>query len=645
MHTRFLLFQFALPPGPDIVARGQSLPFFVRFFLQVELWVDLLSSTQLQDFSQIYVFQPETMWHKEVQSKLPPAVRYVAGKPFLRKTHHHRAPVSTAFAAPVAAAAAAAAPAHAAAAAAASANLSAAASAAALVHHQVSPRRVTESVVPAVPVPALSLASSHAILLRSGADASHEEKVTMVFDEMDAKKVRAVDINEFQTFLINLQFEFSVPIISDLFTKADSNRDATISYPEFQRFAERYPTLLDAMHYRAREYWQDVRQKEGIEAARRLLDSLRARESDARVASAQAATESSAQEGRLAAQTQAVADAEARERETLAVLDAARVETERARAEVAAKCAEEAAARDIERAKQLQHAEAQREVEASEARLRVQESEQAHAEERLKEIERLLMEQQREVEAQRCNTVRARADVATAQGVEGQAALISAEATKDVQCASERLSLAKADLARAQDRERDCTAAQLGAREATAHQRVQREREEQELLICREREAAKRAVEVESSKAVEAQEAMLRSLEQENMEHLAARAKVQTEETPLIDQEVRLRDQRDALEAREALLRDEAGAFTARTTGTRGVASPRAVNYAAHAAAANATATAHQAQAHFQAAAVNASAHAHHAHASAAAAAASAHTNAYLTATSPLKGSPLSVCL
>eukprot|EP01064_Diplonema_japonicum_P034753 TRINITY_DN731_c0_g1_i4.p1 TRINITY_DN731_c0_g1~~TRINITY_DN731_c0_g1_i4.p1 ORF type:complete len:616 (+),score=221.15 TRINITY_DN731_c0_g1_i4:76-1923(+) len=509
---------------------------------RVELWVDLLSSTQLQDFSQIYVFQPETAWHREVQSKLPPAVR---------------APSS--------------------------------ASASALIAAGVSPHRSASAAslahVPVAPiiVPTPTTASAH-ILLRSGADASHEEKVSMVFDEMDARKIRAIDMSEFQAFLTNLQFEFSPNTIGDLFVKADTNRDGSVSYPEFQRFCERYPTLLDAMHYRAREYWQDVRQKEGIEAARRLLESLRAREIDARAATAQAAAETAAQEGRLAAQVQAVAEAEAKEREALAILDASRLETERARAEVAGRCAEEQAARDNERAKQLQHVEAQREMEAAELRLRQQESEQALSEERLREIERLLMEQQREVEAQRANTNRARSDLANSQGVEQQAAMISAEATRDVQMAAERVALAKGDLARAQDRERDCTAAHLGAREATAHQKVQKEREEQELLICREKEAAKKTIEVESVRAVEAQEAMCRSLEQENMEHAAARAKVQAEEAPLIDQEVRLREQRDNLEQKEAMLRDEAGAFSVRHTGTRGVASPRSLQYSTAAA-------------------------------------------------------------
>eukprot|EP01059_Diplonema_ambulator_P009718 TRINITY_DN1965_c0_g2_i1.p1 TRINITY_DN1965_c0_g2~~TRINITY_DN1965_c0_g2_i1.p1 ORF type:complete len:621 (+),score=212.63 TRINITY_DN1965_c0_g2_i1:2195-4057(+) len=526
-------------PGAFVIDRMQI------FDERVELWVDLLSSTQLQEFSQIYVFQPETAWHREVQSKLPPAVR-------APPQHHH---VSS----PVAASPSA------------GMNISGVSpnrsiSVASLAHVPVAP------IIPVAP-------SAASILLRSGADASHEEKVSMVFDEMDARKIRAIDLSEFQAFLTNLQFEFSVNTISDLFTKADTNRDGSISYPEFQRFAERYPTLLDAMHYRAREYWQDVRQKEGIEAARRLLESLRAREIDARAASAQAAAETAAQEGRLAAQLQAVAEAEAKEREALAILDASRQETERARAEVAARCAEEQAARDNERMKQLQHIEAQRDVEAAEGRLRLQESEQAQAEDRLREIERLMMEQQRECEMQRMNTQRARGDLSNAQGVEQQAAMISAEASRDVQMAAERVALAKGDLARAQDRERDCTAAHLGAREATAHQRVQKEKEEQELLICREREASKRAIEVESVRAVEAQEAMCRSLEQENMEHAAARAKVQAEEAPLIDQEVKLREQRDHLEQREAALRDEAGAFNIRHTGTRGVASPRSLHY------------------------------------------------------------------
>ena len=530
---------------------------------RLELWVDLLSSTQLQDFSQIYVFQPETMWHKEVQSKLPPAIKYATvlapasptaaiGSIIASGVSPHRSPSLLQQ--------------HAAA-------VAAATSASMAIPPPVIP---VVPIVPIVPVPS-AIPAGPAILLRTGADASHEEKVSMVFDEIDTRKIRAIDLSEFQAFLTNLCFDFTITTIADLFTKADANKDGTISYPEFQRFCERYPTLLDAMHYRAREFWQDVRQKEGIDAARRLLESLRTREVDARAAYAMSAAETAAQEGRLAAQAQAVAEAEAREREALAILDASRGETERARADVAARCAEEAALRDIERSKQLAHVESQRDVEAADARLRVQESEQAHAEERLRELERLHAEMQGDVEAQRIATVRIRADLATAQGIEQQTAIVSAEASREVQMAGERLALSKGDLARAQDRERDCTAAHLASREQTAHQKVQREREEQELLICREREAAKKAMEIESSRGVEAQEAMCRSLESENMEHAAQRTKVQIEEAPLIEQEVRLREQRDNLEQKEAILRDEAGAFSARTTGVRGLASPRGV--------------------------------------------------------------------
>eukprot|EP01063_Lacrimia_lanifica_P028400 TRINITY_DN4143_c0_g1_i1.p1 TRINITY_DN4143_c0_g1~~TRINITY_DN4143_c0_g1_i1.p1 ORF type:complete len:488 (+),score=235.85 TRINITY_DN4143_c0_g1_i1:68-1465(+) len=406
-------------------------------------------------------------------------------------------------------------------------------------------------------------------------EASHEEKVAMVYDEMDSRKIRAVDVGEFTAFMTTLQFEMSSLAIGDLFQKADANHDGTVSFPEFQRFSERYPTLLDAMHYRAKEYWSDVKQKEAIEAARRLLDSLRAREIDARSGSTQAAHESAAQEGRVAAQIQVVAESEAKERDALALLEASRLETERVRGDVAGRCADEAASRDAERMRQLQHLESQRDVEQQEARLRVQEAEQAASEERLREIERLLMEQQREVEAQRQASMRVRNDLANVAAAEKQAALISAEATRELSLAAERLALAKTDLARTQDKEGEAAAGHAASRDATVHQRLQKDREEQELLLAREREAAKRAVEAEAARAVEAQDVVCKGLEQENIDHHASRIKVQAEEAPLIDQEIRLRDQRDNLEQREAQLRDEAGAFTARTGPARGVTSPR----------------------------------------------------------------------
>ncbi|KAH9582106.1 BILBO1 [Trypanosoma melophagium] len=35
-------------------------------------WVDLISPTQLHEYDQLYVFQPQTSWHTDVQKDLPP---------------------------------------------------------------------------------------------------------------------------------------------------------------------------------------------------------------------------------------------------------------------------------------------------------------------------------------------------------------------------------------------------------------------------------------------------------------------------------------------------------------------------------------------------------------------------------------------
>eukprot|EP01059_Diplonema_ambulator_P010786 TRINITY_DN2081_c0_g3_i1.p1 TRINITY_DN2081_c0_g3~~TRINITY_DN2081_c0_g3_i1.p1 ORF type:complete len:186 (+),score=37.87 TRINITY_DN2081_c0_g3_i1:47-604(+) len=41
---------------------------------KAQQWVDLLTPAQLQDFSQVYIFQRENEYHREVQSKIPPPV-------------------------------------------------------------------------------------------------------------------------------------------------------------------------------------------------------------------------------------------------------------------------------------------------------------------------------------------------------------------------------------------------------------------------------------------------------------------------------------------------------------------------------------------------------------------------------------------
>ena len=247
-------------------------------------------------------------------------------------------------------------------------------------------------------------------------------------------------------------------------------------------------------------------------------------------------------------------------------LESAHDETERARQELRERMAELNRAKDRERQRQIELAEAQRAVEVAARRLQAQEQEVAKAEERLREIERVLAEQHREVEMQRTAAERCRGELSQAQTREQDAVLAENEARREVHVAGDRAADAEAEVAARQERERAAAAALRDAANEVARQLAQRDQDQRDLLAAKEREAQRKAEEVNAGQAVDGQERTVQQLEQENVDFNARRRQVDDEEKPLLEQEVRLREQRDSLESKEMKLRQDFQSFTGRTT-------------------------------------------------------------------------------
>ena len=139
------------------------------------------------------------------------------------------------------------------------------------------------------------------------------QQVRRLFEDFDTRKTRSLDTEAFSSGFRRLNVGFTSATVQDLFEKADSNQDRVVSLAEFQRFGEMYPTLIDCVYYRAKDFWTEIAQKEAIEEAKRLLDELRSREAAARAAYAQAQQETDAADHKLQTQLQIVADVQARE--------------------------------------------------------------------------------------------------------------------------------------------------------------------------------------------------------------------------------------------------------------------------------------------------------------------------------------------
>ena len=232
---------------------------------RMDMWVDLVASSQLEDYCQLYIFQKESPWHKDTPGRIPPPIR-----PCLHASH------------PAGVAATPQRP-----------SLSPAPAAA--QHPGFSPVRERAvsgsvagygSVAPLPPppqpqsvVPAYAEAASVAALAEVPAGhVPYADKVRGAYDEMDTMRQRAVSLEDWKAAFERLRLTsvtgLTEETVLDLFAKADRDEDGIVSYVEFQAFAEVYPKMVDSLHFRARRHKHEVVRKQRLESQEDLLVCL-----------------------------------------------------------------------------------------------------------------------------------------------------------------------------------------------------------------------------------------------------------------------------------------------------------------------------------------------------------------------------------
>ncbi|KAJ9469419.1 calmodulin-like protein containing EF hand domain [Diplonema papillatum] len=392
-------------------------------------------------------------------------------------------------------------------------------------------------------------------------DVAHAEKVRGTFDEMDMKRTRGFGLDEFVTVLQRLHIDFSLSTIRDVFDRADANKDGVVSFTEYQRFAELYPTLLDSLYYRSKDYWTDVHQLENLEAARRDELLLKDKEEQARIHYIESQQATDQQQRRVQIQWQYLKEAQDKEAEAKDVVARAHERTEAARNEVRERAAVHAEARDNERVVQNGLNEARHAVEMTAQTARDAELAVSKAEAHLRELEKQAQEQRALIDRLRLSADHARADVGHAQETEQAAVNALMEAQRAVQLSGERLSTAEADLDSMVVLEREANEGSALASNEVARLHSQHDAEERELHMMKQKEDALKAAEDAAAAAVEEQQRVIAALDAQNKDFNGQRLEVEQEEAPLLEQEVLLRQQRESLEDREAELRNSSNAF------------------------------------------------------------------------------------
>eukprot|EP01064_Diplonema_japonicum_P035020 TRINITY_DN742_c0_g5_i1.p1 TRINITY_DN742_c0_g5~~TRINITY_DN742_c0_g5_i1.p1 ORF type:complete len:532 (+),score=191.37 TRINITY_DN742_c0_g5_i1:39-1634(+) len=413
----------------------------------------------------------------------------------------------------------------------------------------------------AIPAPVKAKLASHASALAVPDDPSHDEKVSAIFDDMDLNNDRHIDSDEFHRCCSLASLPFTTATITDLFLKADLNQDSLVSYSEFQRFAELYPSLIDSLYHRLKFYWEDMRLQGEMDAVKDAIQAAHENERHAKAAFEDRVKDVAAAEARLATQEREVhVKVDKLRRCEDDARDAAR-EVDRNRKEFGIKEQDLALQKEKERIKAQGFEEYKQETEKALQRTGHTERDIGNVESYLRQTEQLHSDYVSGAEREGAKTQSAAHELQKAH----DGAKIGAEQRRQAEqeVADTILLLTELDN-KIGIEQQEVKAAQL--RHNAANENVNRcsgiKQEEQNLLQShRDREQELNAERMAAERRSEAAAMDVKTIEDQNNEFHNEISETNERERPLLEQEIRLREQRDSLELKETALRTDQKTF------------------------------------------------------------------------------------
>eukprot|EP00755_Sulcionema_specki_P000872 Sspe_Gene.115914::Locus_104094_Transcript_2_2_Confidence_0.667_Length_1528::g.115914::m.115914 len=373
---------------------------------------------------------------------------------------------------------------------------------------------------------------------------------------------RYVSCAQFVEALTKYRIAFPSNVSREMFEKADKDGDGVLNAEEWEMFEAKYPTLTKCLELRISREKDEQRTRLQIDQLRAEQQSMLTTHSTAVSSLSEARSAVQAVEDRLGEQERVTASSSDRDMAAKGEAEQAKNQVQQVRDELRTRLGDLAKAKDD----RMRQQGAMEVVAAGLISVRTEAAKRRatfeNAADRLRAIEKLLEEQTREVEAARagCNEVEEKEQELLAEEAEG------ARLMEELGCTIEQLQdTVKGLESEAAAREEAMVRTTLAAKEASEHH-MKEQGTRSGLQWERERAVAK-----ESEWAAEADKAagVLRDLERQLMgaevqlkECTAHRVEIELEEQSMLDQELALARQKDALAEREQSLRAEFSVFS-----------------------------------------------------------------------------------
>eukprot|EP01065_Artemidia_motanka_P048651 TRINITY_DN7880_c0_g1_i1.p1 TRINITY_DN7880_c0_g1~~TRINITY_DN7880_c0_g1_i1.p1 ORF type:complete len:575 (+),score=169.79 TRINITY_DN7880_c0_g1_i1:61-1785(+) len=490
---------------------------------RIQMWVDLVASGQLRDRCQCYAFQKETPWHRDSPGRIPPAVRPRAPERFsaTRAARAYSPPAP----------------------------------------RQVSPQRgpsVESGTAPLSPFRARDLELEMSAK-RDMSVTQRSDKVRFIFDRMDSNLKRRVGLQEWSEAVSLLQLcdptsGFSAATVEDLFRCADRDGDGAVTYSELESFAERYPKLVDCLFFRTKALEAAELQRENVAAALRARAEAEAQLDEARTECNHAERAALQQQRATEDASREVDDAAQKEAAAAAAKEAARQHSEDARGEIRDAVTDRDRARGAVRTKDAAVSQSQRVAEAAEKAAKGQRADAAKAKAELERLLGLVRRQEEEVGRQERASAEAAAAAEEAKGRVAAARRDRAAADDAATSAQQLVAAAEQQLRAALDSENSHTKLHRDASRSHAHAQARLASEQHSLSSLRSEQQQKAAAVEHVDELLRQHAEVAEELHSKEAAAAARRDQQWRKENTLLCEEVRLQEQRRAVEEKERAL-------------------------------------------------------------------------------------------
>ena len=92
-----------------------------------------------------------------------------------------------------------------------------------------------------------------------------------VFEEADINGKGTVDLQDLRRLLSTLHIHFADNVVSSMFDEADMDNTGLLYQDDFIRLCTRYPTFAECCYFRSRDFWEDYQLRQDLEGSVEML--------------------------------------------------------------------------------------------------------------------------------------------------------------------------------------------------------------------------------------------------------------------------------------------------------------------------------------------------------------------------------------